>query len=691
MKQITAFFKGLRPKAKYILGILGVAAIVSQGTFAFNKLLATEPRFNSLTGDYEMFRGADVTNGGTVWKDPISGTAGDTFQGLVYYHNGVVDTVAKNTNIKVTIPTKTINKTATLSATISADNAASVSNTVVDGQVIGLSGLTVNLDKDANLALIPGSVKWYPNQLENPNSPQALPNGQNGNEIVGANGVNIGDINGCWEYAGYVTFDFKATPITSVNLEVEKTVRNITAGEKSYADSTTASANDIVEFRIEAEDKGDAIANDLKFKDTLPADLTFVPGSMEIFRDGSTTSEAVSNADANAVFGSGWVVGDLQISDAKKDILAFRMTAPAKIDSKHNVVNTVKISSGAIYATDDATVSLETTPEAKIVKSKTAKNLTTGEIATGSGDSKALNAKPGDTIEYTLITKNSGNATASEYTIDDGINDVLQEANFVSASNGGQVVDSGLTGDDAKLIKYDVVNIAAGETVERIFTVKIMDPLPNNPPDGYNFDHKLYNLYGNAVLVTISIPTPPPVAPILHISKTVRDFTNNVLNFEESDTATAGDTLEYMIAFSNTGNGPADLVSFSDILPEGTSYISGTTVLLVNGGDEHTMPDGIVENGVVIDTIAAGDSGYIKIKAITNASIADGSVLVNKANLTDNGSTISDTAQTTVKAQAVIPPTPTPLPRTGADSVTLASIISAVLTAAGALTLRRFA
>jgi len=689
MNRFKKFLKRIQPKAKYILGILGIAAVVSQGAFAFTKLSATEPRFNFLSGDYELLRGSNLTNSETTWKDPISGNAGDTFQGIVYYHNGMVDTTAENTTIKVSIPAQTTNKTATLSASLSADNAATVTDTIVDGQVVGLSGLTVNLAQDANLALVPGTVKWYPNQAENPNVPVSLPNGQTGNEITSSAGVNIGGINGCWQYAGYITFDFKATQISNIDLSVDKTVKNVTAGETNYVELTNASSSDVVEFKIDAENDGNSTAANLKIKDTLPADLTFVAGSMKIARDGSATFENVSDANAALVFGAGWVAGSLQAGSDKKDVVTFQASAPATIASQKTVTNTVVISSGSKSDSDTAQVKLLPNTAPNIVKNKDAKNVTTGAIATLKDGVKALEAKPGDTIEYTLTTKNTGNAASNNYVIKDGISDVLQEANFVSASNGGHVVDTGLTGEDAKQIQYDAVNIAPDQIVVRTFTVKVMDPLPNNPPSGYDFDHKLHNVYGDTVLVAISIPTPPPILPILHITKTVRDFTINELNFSKSNTATAGDTLEYMITFSNTGNGPADLVRFNDVLPAGVTYIPGTTILSINGGQEHTMPDGIVVDGVILDTIAVGDTGYIKIKAITGSTIAANTVLTNTASLTDNNATISDTASTTVKAPIVL--ASAPLPRTGANTVEIAAAIAAIFAAAAVVAYRKFA
>lgn len=673
--KIKSFLQKINPKAKQILSILGIAVVISQGAFAFSKLAATEPRFNFLSGDRELLRGSNLTTGQSVWRDPISGDAGNEFQGIVYYHNGVVDTTAQNTRIRVSIPEKTTNNTAKISATISADNAATVSDTVVDGQTVGLSGLTVNLNQNADLEFVPGSVRWYPDQLENPNVPVSLPNGQSGNEITGA-GINIGDIKGCWPFAGYVVFNFRTKTIEQPNLDINKTVRNVTANQSSFVEIADASANDKVEFKIEVKNPGTTTLSSVVVKDNLPASLSYVDGSLKI--DGNAVA-------AGDFFANGLNIGSIA-SGSSKTIL-FEAKVPANISNVSTLTNTATATSGTLSDTDQAQVRLIADQTVNIVENKDAKNLTTGETATLSNDIKRVEARAGDRIEYTLTTKNTGNATAPDYVIKDGIADVLQESNFESATDGGSVVNTSLSGDNSKQIVYPAVNIGAGEAVVRKFIVKIMDPLPNNPASGNDFDHNLYNIYGDRVLVRINIPTPPPQSPILHIAKTVRNVTTNETDFVENNSARAGETLEYMIAFSNTGNAPADQVRFKDVLPANVKYIAGTTVISTNGGTEHTLADNIAADGIMLDTIAAGENGYIKIRALIESGAAVGSSLVNTASIIDNDATISDTATTCIVAEAIKAAIPQ-LPRTGADTLIISGIVAVV--AAAGFAIKRF-
>ena len=663
MNKLRSFFKKVSPTSKKVFGILAVAAIISQAIFSVGKISATSPRFNFLDGDYEMFRGANLTKQETVWKDPVSGDAGDTFKGIIYYHNGVPGEIATNTNVKVSIPAKTENKTATLSATISADNASAISDTVVDGQIIGQSGLTVNLDQDANLEFVDGSVRWYPNSLSGVNTtPVSLPGSQSGDSIVKAGGINLGDINGCWDYAGYIVFQFKAVKITTPGLTIDKTVRNVSAEEDSYVDSVNASKSDVVEYNIKVTNNGTADDPNTILRDALPSDLKYVAGSTQIARDGSSSFTSVLDTDANQMFASGWNLGTLSAGTTHSDVIRFRASAPATINAAKTVVNTAYATSGDLSANDPANVVLIATPQPYMVFHKGATNQTTGISATATTlhnrEVLSTYARPGDTITYTLSAKNTGGATFEGFGMEDGIADVLEYADVISVSDGGSVVN-GTSGNEAQLVRYPRVDVAPGETMTRTFTVKVKDSVPTNAQNGYHYDSEMYNQYGDEVIITLQIPA------VMHLEKSVRNYTQNEANFVQSNEAIVGDTLEYIINFSNTGAGVAKDVVIRDILPANVSYISGSAVYSKNNGAEVTIGDDLIANGVAIGDYVKGEVGYIKLRAKTSVGIANGQTLINNSTLTYSGGSLADDAQTLVKVPVVSKPS---LPKTGADT-----------------------
>lgn len=626
----------LKKKLKYVFGVALVAGLLSQLISPLLSASATEPRFNFLPGDYQILEGFNETKNETVWKNPVSGNAGDVFRGSVYYHNGVLDTTAINTRIKVNIPQSTTNKTAKITASISADNAATVTSTVVNGQLVGLDGLVVNLDQDADLEFVPGSAQWFPNAQGGMGTSTPFPGGQSGNEIVSANGVNIDGIAGCWEFAGFVTFAFKTKAKALPNIKIEKEVKNISRNEASFSKETTAKVGEITQFKVEVTNTGNTDIADAVLRDIDPTGLEFVSGSLEKTFDGTTT--ALSDTDAAIFFDGGLTLDNL--APTKSITFTFKTKVLDILNDGDVVINKAIVVAAGKTLESIAKVKIEE-KKANIIKSKSAYNDTKKEAA----DVVAA----GDLVTYTLTTKNTGEAPI-DFVVSDNIEEVLQNAVIVSISDGGKV--------EGNTISWPSVCIKPGETVTRTFQVKIKDI-------GKEVCFK--NVYGNEVVLCIKVKK---VAPCLHIEKFVRNVTAGESNFVDSNEAKAGDTLEYLINFSNTGDGPADQVKFTDTLPPNTTYLAGTTRISRNKSTEQTLPDGITGSGITLDTIAAGESGYIKFRITTSDCLAANEILVNTAHLTDDNKTISDTAQTKIVAKAVAAPVDGKggLPKTGSSA-----------------------
>lgn len=665
------FLSKFKKIGKYLAGIAAAAAIVSQLVLPAISMRADSARFNFLDGDNELFKGLNYSKGEDVWKDPVAGEAGDIFSGYVYYHNGIEQSEAKNTTIKVTIPGQSTNKIAKLSASISADGTETVTDTIVNKQIVGVSGLTVKLDKDAEVSLVPGSIKWYPNKSK---TAVELPFEQSGNEIVSANGLNIGDIKGCWEYSGYVTFAFKTkVKAQPANLTLAKSVKNVSKGQTAFVESVSVAKNEKVQFKIETVNNGGSVATNVVLSDLLPSDLTPVAGSARL--DNAGTISTISEA---SLLSSGVNIGNLAVG--AKATVTFEATAPSNIAIAKTVVNTARVVSGNLSLTDTAQVCLEA-GIVNLVMSKSAYNQTQKVNATERA------AGPGDIIEYILVTKNTGNSN-TDYVVKDGVADVLEYADVISVSDGGnQIV--GASGNDAQTISYPSAKIVAGGEIVRKFTVKVKDPLPNNPTDGYHFDDKMFNEYGDKITICIARPIPVVKLPELKIDKFVRDVTKNELEYVKLNTAYAGDTLEYKITFENTGNAPADSVKISDSLPANVILDSSAPAIFAMNGEERSIAESITE-GYTIRTIMPGDSGYVRFRVITASGLAEGEKLVNTGYLNDHSKVISAQAGTIVKQKIVPVLAPiSALPKTGAPLGVGISLFASLFTTANIVLLKQ--
>ncbi|MDQ5912609.1 MAG: hypothetical protein QG659_31 [Patescibacteria group bacterium] len=128
--------------------------------------------------------------------DPVNATctAGEKFDIRTYIHNGADDdynqngagsAVAHNVNVAMTAPLGQTSKKFTFSSTISASNAASVTD----------QG-TLNCTNEVQLKLVPQSVKVYAQHL---GWNSAADGSVNGNLKVGSRVAGSGDQWGCWE------------------------------------------------------------------------------------------------------------------------------------------------------------------------------------------------------------------------------------------------------------------------------------------------------------------------------------------------------------------------------------------------------------------------------------------------------------------------------------------------------------
>ena len=256
------------------------------------------PSFNSNPNDYEFLQGRNYTQNGAI-GDPVTAAANDEVEVRVYYHNyAVPDNAAKNVVIKMSLPSATeISTTHVIKGQLSADNAATVTGSIIDGTntEIGKPDFTINTPSGPTMvAYEPGTVRWYPNREAQTGKGESLPFGQNGDTIV-TTGLNIGDLRGCFEYSGFVVFRVKlAAPVThTATLRLSKDVRKAGTSD-AFINEVNQNAGANVEYRLTLENQAgasDAIARKVTIFDSLPEGISYV-GPTFLTRNGVTTQLA---------------------------------------------------------------------------------------------------------------------------------------------------------------------------------------------------------------------------------------------------------------------------------------------------------------------------------------------------------------------------------------------------------------
>jgi uncharacterized repeat protein (TIGR01451 family)/LPXTG-motif cell wall-anchored protein len=282
---MKAFFAAIKrsPKLAVFTAALIGAVVVPASLLAWGPTRATYTiehpatsiTFNSITnnpdyGDERNFtriKDAANTNPGG-WSDQVTVQPGKEYLVQMYVHNNAatsLNLVAKNTRVMATVPNNTA-KQITVEGFISADNATP--NQVWDQAIF-------NGASDFNLTYQPGSTKLYN---------KVFPNGTAmSDSIVTSAGAPFGynqldgNLPGCFNYSGYVSFKVKVNTPKSANFTMSKQVSK--HGANNWQENYAAAPGETVDYLIRYKNTDTAQQNNVVVKDTLPDGMSYVNGS----------------------------------------------------------------------------------------------------------------------------------------------------------------------------------------------------------------------------------------------------------------------------------------------------------------------------------------------------------------------------------------------------------------------------
>jgi len=461
-------------------------AFLPAGTMAET---GSNPRFNIFTPythtqtynkDYFLLDIKNETQN-SDWNTSASANAGDTLVFSVYYHNGVNETTAINTKLKVALPT---NNGTSLTSTgyLWADNAenATASNPLTQTA-------TINVSSSQSLNYISGSAKWYPNQADwRTDSATSWPFGQNGDEIISSSGINIGDIQGCWEFSGYVIFKVKignTQPVLNPDLSIYKTARNITANESSWHKSTSANSNDRIAFSLKISSTGDNSLNNIRVSDTLPSQLSYVNGSTRV--DGNYISDGITSGGIN--------IGNISTGNYKT--ITFETIVSSGIYST-TLTNYAYASADNVSQKNDTAQVIVNynvpNNQPGLTLRKTLENSTSPN-----GNDTSNTASPGDTLKYTLTYRNTGNTTLTNARITDNLPAYLSVLS----------VDNGVYDKQTNQITWNIGTISSGNSGTVLFRAKVLTPLSSITITNYGVAKadSISDVISNSVYTSVNI------------------------------------------------------------------------------------------------------------------------------------------------------------------------------------------
>lgn len=249
----------------------------SRPTFTTQKP-ATYVTFNSMTnnprhGDERNFvQIKDKNASDASYVEKINIKEGKQYTVFMYFHNNAdegLNLIARNTRARVQLPKLAkAGQDTRITGFISADNAQ-------PGQV--WDEVYVKADKNLTIQYIPDSAKIVSKGAVNGKtlSNELFSNGA----LLGYYSLN-GEVPGCHNYAGYLTFDFRVIGDTAPkpDFTVEKVVAPF--GSNNFSKSIKVKTGDKVDFRIGYKNTGNVEQAKVVVKDTLPAGLELVPNSV---------------------------------------------------------------------------------------------------------------------------------------------------------------------------------------------------------------------------------------------------------------------------------------------------------------------------------------------------------------------------------------------------------------------------
>ena len=332
------------------LSLAGVASVSAWGpersTFTM-ETPATYPVFNSITnnptiGDERDFVrvgeiDADVTN----LKNEIEVVPGRQYLVYVYFHNNASATfndsahnhsgVALKTRMSSSFSTVlTPSDKGKITATITADNTNPAS-------VWDEAYMTTSTEK-VLMRYVQGSAKIYNDWKTNGSvMPSSLFTKEG--TLLGLNTLN-GIIPGCEEYHGVVSYVLQAEELGG---SIDKTVSK-DGGD--FGESVNLAPGEEATFRLAIVNTGDVALTNATIKDTLPAGLSLVPGSVQLLANDSTTPDQLSDN----IFDAGYNLGT--IGTGNTVYITYKVVAGSDFDC-----NGTELTNNAtlIYDSDKAT------------------------------------------------------------------------------------------------------------------------------------------------------------------------------------------------------------------------------------------------------------------------------------------------------------------------------------------------
>ncbi|GMR65363.1 hypothetical protein BAC7755_20330 [Bacillus sp. MN7755] len=388
---------------------------------------------------------------------------------------------------------------------------------------------------------------------------------------IGPGGPNSPVVNGA--SIDYQFMTGPNLPLVSRNTTSNSVSTQINSGEivaiKSV-DKNFATIGDTISYTITLSNPGNVTSQNIIFTDILPEGTTFISGTLTNDSGTQQIGNPANGIQIENINPSGTAVITLNVLVTNipsiNPISNFSSVQFAHVvDPSQPVVTQTNVSNTVSTTINSAILNTTKTVDKSIIS-------------------------VGDTITYTTTITNTGNTTATNITFTSAI---PASTTFIPNS----VTINGVQQSGAQpALGVNIPNIAPGETVTVTFQVNALSVPPSSSIMGNDTILYSYTVDPNGAPATTSTSTNIVTNPVLDAMITMIKSVDQTL-------VTLGDTITYTTILTNSGNTNATDITFTDLIPDGTTFITDSVTI-----------DGITQiglnpnTGITIGSIAPNSS-----------------------------------------------------------------------------------
>lgn len=345
-----------------------------------------------------------------------------------------------------------------------------------------------------------------------------------------------------------------STQVNSANLASFGTYINKTV-DKQYA-----RMGDILIYTIVATNTGNTDANNVLVSDTIPTGTTYVDNSITVTDQmGNSIDFGATNPTDIKINESIAQGGTLKVS-FQVTVDSGTVPVPNPMENNASISYDYTVNPMEPNGVHTELISLPVLTQVNFANLTSAGNFIK--------DVDKEYADVGDTLNYKLTIRNTGNTSANSVVITDilPLGTVLIEGSVTSS------VDIKL---DKSMAKINIINPIYGlDTVIINYQVRVVELPKQNPIQNIaTIDYKYTVDPANPNSVNDEGTSNEAVTQI-NTADLITSFNKSV----DNEYAILGDTLNYTINLRNTGNTPATNVVIKDILPSGATLLGPITV-----------------------------------------------------------------------------------------------------------------